>query len=75
MIKLGPISNAVPSAVKSKVAQIESEMKSGKFHPFKGPVIDQDGKQRLASGTAMSDKDLGGMNYYVEGVTSKLPKS
>ena len=75
MIKLGPISSAVPAAVRSKVAQIEAEMKTGKFHAFAGPVVDQDGKQRLAAGTAMSDKDLGGMNYYVEGVTSKLPKS
>ncbi|HCO58261.1 MAG TPA: BMP family ABC transporter substrate-binding protein, partial [Burkholderiales bacterium] len=58
-----------------KVAQIEAEMKTGKFHAFAGPVVDQDGKQRLAAGAAMSDKDLGGMNYYVEGVTSKLPKS
>jgi simple sugar transport system substrate-binding protein len=75
MIKLGPISSVVPAAVKSKVSQIEAEIKAGKFHPFAGPVVDQDGKQRLAAGSVMSDKDLGGMNYYVEGVTSKLPKS
>ena len=31
MIKLGPISSAVPAAVRSKVAQIEAEMKTGKF--------------------------------------------
>jgi simple sugar transport system substrate-binding protein len=37
--------------------------------------MDQDGKERLGAGKTMSDDELGKMNYYVQGVTSKLPKS
>ena len=36
--------------------------------------IDQDGKERVAAGKVMSDDDLGKMDYYVEGVASRLPK-
>ena len=36
-------------------------------------AVDQDGKVRVAAGATMSDGDLGGMDYYVEGVVSKLP--
>jgi len=37
--------------------------------------LDQDGKERLGAGKTMSDQDLGAMNYYVQGVSSRLPKS
>ena len=57
------------------MGKIEAEITAGKFHPFTGPVKDKDGKERLAAGKTMADDELGKMNYYVEGVASKLPKS
>ncbi len=75
MIKLAPMNPAVPASVKDEVARIEGDIKSGKFHPFAGPVKDQEGKERVPAGQVMSDEDLGKMNYFVEGVASKLPKS
>jgi len=75
MIKLAPLNPAIPAAVKVEVGKIEGELKAGKFHPFTGPVKDQEGKERAAAGQVMSDEDLGKMNYFVEGVASKLPKS
>jgi basic membrane protein A and related proteins len=74
-IKLAPINPVVPKDVQDQVAKIEGDIRAGKFHPFTGPVVDQDGKERLAAGQVMSDADLGSMNYYVQGVASKLPKS
>jgi len=74
MIKLAPVNNAVPADVKAKVAQLEKDIAAGKFHPFAGPVKDQSGKERVAAGQVMSDKDLGTMDYYVEGVQGQLPK-
>jgi simple sugar transport system substrate-binding protein len=74
MIKLAPVSNAVPADVKAKVAQLEKDIAAGKFHPFTGPVKDQSGKERVAAGQVMTDKDLGTMDYYVEGVQGQLPK-
>jgi len=75
MIRLAPLNPAIPANVKAEVEKLEADLTAGKFHPFAGPVKDQDGKERVAAGQTMSDEDLGKMNYFVEGVASKLPKS
>ena len=74
-IKMAPLNASIPAAVKDQVTKVEADIRAGKFHPFSGSVMDQDGKERLGAGKTMSDDDLGKMNYYVQGVTSKLPKS
>ena len=56
------------------MASSERAIADGSLHPFQGPVKDQDGKVRVAKGDALSDKDLLGMDWYVEGVVGKLPK-
>lgn len=75
MISLAPMSDAVPADVQAMVHQMEDQLRNGSIHPFSGPVIDQAGKTRVAAGEVMSDADLSGMDYYVQGVTSKLPKN
>jgi basic membrane protein A and related proteins len=75
MIKLAPLNAAVPKDLQDQVTKLTGEIRSGALHPFAGPVKDQDGKERLAAGQAMADDVLGKMDYYVEGVASKLPKS
>ena len=75
MIKLAPLNPAIPADVKALVGKQEAEIKAGTLHPFAGPVVDQDGKTRVPPGTNMSDVELGKMDYYVEGVASKLPKN
>ena len=74
MVKLAPINPAVPAEVRSAIAKLEADLKAGSFHPFTGPVIDQDGKERVAAGKVMGDDELGKMDYYVQGVASRLPK-
>ncbi|MNP42692.1 Purine-binding protein precursor [compost metagenome] len=67
-----PLNASVPADVKAEVEKLEGEMRAGTFHPFTGPVVDQDGKIRVPAGEVISDKDLGQMKYFVEGVASKL---
>jgi simple sugar transport system substrate-binding protein len=74
MIKLAPINAAVPADVKEQVVKLEGGLKAGTFHPFTGPIKDQDGKERVAAGKTMTDDELNKMDYYIEGVASKLPK-
>jgi simple sugar transport system substrate-binding protein len=74
MIKLAPLNPAIPADVKAQVAKLEGEIKAGTFHPFAGPVVDQDGKTRIAAGKNMTDEEMGKMDFYVQGVASKLPK-
>lgn len=74
MIKLAPISAAVPAEVKARVAALEKDIVAGKFHPFAGPVKDQSGQERVAAGKVMTDRELGVMDFYVEGIQGSLPK-
>jgi len=74
MIKLAPLNPAIPADLQARIGEMEKQIAAGSLHPFSGPVVDQDGKTRVAAGATMSDGDLNGMDYYVEGVVSKLPK-
>lgn len=49
-------------------------LKSGNFHPITGPVMDQEGKERLAEGVAIADGDLLGIDWLVEGIETRLPQ-
>ena len=74
MIKLAPMNAAVPADVKKLVAKLQGDITTGKFHPFQGPVIAQDGTVKVAKGQVMTDKDIDAINYYVQGVDSPQPK-
>lgn len=72
-IKMAPMSKQVPKAVQDQVKSLEAQIKAGTFHPFTGPVVDQDGKVRVAAGQTIADADLQKMDYFVQGVASKMP--
>jgi len=74
MVSLAPINPVVPDDVVAQVEKIEQAIKSGRFHPFQGPVKGQDGTVRIAAGQTISDEDLQKMDWYVQGVQGKLPK-
>ncbi len=73
MIRMGPFNKAVPRDVRELVDRTAADIAAGKFHPFTGPIRDNEGKERLAAGKVMSDEVLSKMDYYVEGVQGKLP--
>ena len=73
MIKLAPINPIVPKDVVDLVSAKTNDIASGKLHPFSGPLKDNSGKERLASGKVMSDDDLQKLDFYVEGVQGSLP--
>jgi simple sugar transport system substrate-binding protein len=75
MIKMGPFNPVVPKDVQDLVNRTATEIASGKFHPFTGPLSDNEAHQRLAAGKVISDDALLKMDYYVEGVQGKLPAS
>lgn len=74
MIKLAPLNAATPAPIKTLVGKLEKDIVSGKLHAFAGPVVGQDGKERVPKGRNMTDAELGAMDYYVAGVASTLPK-
>ncbi|MCP4330319.1 MAG: BMP family ABC transporter substrate-binding protein [Alphaproteobacteria bacterium] len=73
MIKLAPFGPGVSDETKKVVAEREAAIASGELHPFAGPVKDQAGTVRIAEGEVMSDGDMLGFDWYVEGVVGELP--
>ncbi len=74
LVGLAPMSDKVPAEVQKLVAEKTEAIKAGTFHPFSGPIKDQDGKEKIAAGATASDPDLLGMNWFVEGVQGTIPK-
>ncbi len=72
MVKLAPLNAAVPDAVKAEVADVQAKVESGATKPFAGPVKDQNGAEKIAAGKSLSDPEILGMNWFVEGVQGKL---
>jgi len=73
MIKLAPLNKAIPEALRNRIGDMEKQMASGALHAFAGPVVDQSGKIVVAAGSNLTDDQLNSMNYYLEGVVSKIP--
>jgi simple sugar transport system substrate-binding protein len=73
MIKLAPLNDAIPAELQARIHDMEKQLAARELHPFAGPVVDQAGKVIVPEGKKMSDEELNKMNYYLEGVTSKIP--
>jgi simple sugar transport system substrate-binding protein len=73
MIKLAPLNDAIPADLQARIGDMEKKMASGEIHAFAGPVVDKAGKTIVAAGQNMTDEQLNKMNYYLQGVVSKIP--
>jgi basic membrane protein A len=51
----------------------EAAIKSGALHPFKCPLVDQDGKTlECKGGDHLDDAQIRSMNYYVKGIDDRI---
>ncbi|TLX53247.1 BMP family ABC transporter substrate-binding protein [Stutzerimonas nosocomialis] len=69
-----PISDLVPAEVKTEAEALIASIRSGEFHPFTGPIMDQAGTVRIPEGQSATTKELASMNYYVQGIKADIPK-
>ncbi len=74
-IDMVSIADDVPAEVKAKVDAIKAGLKDGSFVIWKGPIIDNGGKEVLAKDTLADDAFLGGIKFFVKGVEGKVPGS
>jgi len=74
MIKLAPLNKKIPAEVVALVEKTTNAISDGSFHPFQGPIKNQDGKEVVGAGKRLTDNDLLGMTYYVDGVLGSIPK-
>ena len=58
----------------SKLLHGVTAISAGKLHPFKCPVLGQDGKPVECKGGAnLDDGQILGMDFYIKGIDDKLP--
>lgn len=50
----------------------KAEITSGTYKVFTGPIKDQAGAEKVATGVTMADADLLGFNWFVQGVVGTL---
>ena len=74
MVAIGDFSDKIPADVRSSATALKDAISAGKVHSFTGPINKQDGSAWLATGETADDGTLAGMNFYVEGIDSDIPK-
>jgi simple sugar transport system substrate-binding protein len=73
IVQMAPYTN-MPDDVKKLAMDTEAAISGGKLHPFKCPVIDQEGKTvECKGGTHLDDGQILGMNFYIKGIDDKVP--
>ena len=72
-IDMVSIAADVPDDTKKRIEEIKAGLKDGSFSIWKGPIMDNTGKELIAKDTVADDKFLGGLKTYVKGVEGKVP--
>ena len=68
VVQMGPYGKKVPEDVVAAAEEVRTGQIDGSFHIFTGPINDNTGAERVAAGVVMTDAELLGMDWYVEGV-------
>ena len=72
-IDLVSMASDVPPELRAKVDDVKAGLKNGSFAIWKGPLLDNHGKEVLAPGVLADDKFLLGVTFYVQGVEGQVP--
>jgi basic membrane protein A len=70
LLDMAPYNKAVPDNVRTASDKIIALTKAGIYDVFTGPIADRSGKERIAKGQRIDDKDLLAMDWYIKGVQS-----
>ncbi|MEM6460352.1 MAG: BMP family ABC transporter substrate-binding protein [Pseudomonadota bacterium] len=63
----------IPAETLAAIEARQKEILDGSYVVFKGSLVDQSGTERVPEGTIMSDGEILGMDWHVNGVTTPLP--
>jgi basic membrane protein A len=72
-IDIVSMADDVPADTKARVEEVKKGLKDGSFAIWKGPILDNTGKEMIKKDEVADDKFLGGLNFFVKGVEGKVP--
>ena len=73
-VKLAPFGANVPEEVQAEIVELQEQILSGEFHPFAGPIYDQEGNVQIAEGEILTVEELEATDYLIEGVIGTIPE-
>jgi basic membrane protein A len=65
---VAPFGPEVPQEVIDKVAQVQADLEAGTLVTFAGPIVDQDGVERIKQGEVLADDAMSNVDWFVKGV-------
>ncbi len=72
MVLLAPLSELAPEGAEAVVEEYRNKIISGEFHPFQGPIKNQQGEVVVPAGQVMTDAEMLEFNFFVEGVVGTI---
>ena len=73
IVQMAPYTN-MPDDVKKLATETQAAITAGTLHPFKCPVVNQDGQTvECKGGTHLDDGQILSMNFYIKGIDEKPP--
>lgn len=73
IVDLAPLSDRVPDDAKALVEEYKQKILSGEWDVFTGPIKGQNGELSIPAGVSMTDEEMLGMDWFVEGVVGEAP--
>lgn len=73
MVRVGDFGPSVGAAVRDEVLARQQDIAAGRLHPFQArreSVLDNTGKTAIAAGQTLTDAQIQGMEWLVQGVTA-----
>ena len=67
-------SDDISDEMKARIATAQADIVSGAMHVYDGPLVSQDGEEKVPAGERLDDGGILGIDWHVEGVNSPLPK-
>jgi basic membrane protein A len=74
MVELAPLSSLVAPGTAEKVEAAKASIENGSLKIFEGPILDQNGTEKVPAGTVMTDDEVWNMNWFVKGVNGVIPQ-
>jgi basic membrane protein A len=60
--------------VQDEIVAKQKQVGAGKLQPFAGPIVDNEGRELLPAGQSLTDAQILGMNYLVQGVVGRISR-
>lgn len=72
LVQFANVSDKVTAPARERLQSVHDGLKAGTYNIFKGPLLDNTGKERLAAGAVADDAWESKVNFLVEGIEGQI---